>query len=153
MWIPPEDVDPVVLHAPTRKKIGAYGAVCVNDGRLVVQKENKFNGSTFHGFLQKLLRHRKRNCKMIIILDNARWHHARLIKPWLKKYKHIIELDFLPAYSPELNPNERVWKLVRKLCTHNRYFPELDLLTQAVFEQFKLWKNPNQTLRKLCAII
>ena len=70
----------------------------------------------------------------------------------LEKYKQIIELDFLPAYSPELNPIERVWKLVRKLCTHNRYFPELDLLTQAVFAQFKLWKNPNQILRKLCAI-
>jgi transposase len=35
-------------------------------------------------------------------------------------------LDYLPPYSPELNPIERLWKLKRRQCIHNRYFPTLD---------------------------
>ncbi|MBK5291584.1 MAG: transposase [Acidobacteriia bacterium] len=35
-------------------------------------------------------------------------------------------LDYLPAYSTGLNPIERVWKLTRRRCLHNRCFPDLD---------------------------
>jgi hypothetical protein len=45
-----------------------------------------------------------------------------------------------------------VWKLTRRVCTHNRYFPEVDNLTTAVVSQFALWAKPNSTLRRLCAI-
>ena len=45
-------------------------------------------------------------------------------------------LDFLPPYSPDLNPIERVWKLTRRLCLHNVYFPKLDQVC-AIAEQAK----------------
>jgi transposase len=64
----------------------------------------------------------------------------------------VLRLDFLPPYSPDLNHQERVWKLTRRLVTHNRYFPVLEELVQAVFEQFALWQEPNETLRRLCAV-
>lgn len=153
MWVPPEDKDPVIMHASTRKKVGVFGAVCVGDGRLVTQQENsQFNANSFQSFLMRLLRYRKRDHKMVVIVDNARWHHARQIKPWLKKHRNIIRLDFLPPYSPNLNSIERVWKLVRRICTHNRYFATLEELIQIVFNQFKRWLKPNETLRRLCAI-
>ena len=62
-------------------------------------------------------------------------------------------LDYLPPYSPELNPIERVWKLTRRLCVHNRYFQELKEVVSAVENQFQPWRGPNETLRRLCAII
>ena len=37
-----------------------------------------------------------------------------------------FRLDFLPHYSPDLNPIERVWKVTRRLCLHNVYFPKLE---------------------------
>lgn len=61
-------------------------------------------------------------------------------------------LDFLPPYSPDLNPIERVWKLTRRLCLHNRYFGLLDGVVAAVEDQFAEWTKPNDTLRRLCAI-
>jgi len=61
-------------------------------------------------------------------------------------------LDYLPAYSPELNPIERVWKLTRRRCLHNRYFAHLDDVIQAVESEFAAWIKPNNTLRRLCAI-
>jgi len=46
-------------------------------------------------------------------------------------------LDFLPLYSPDLNPIASVWKLTRQLCPHNVYFPKLDQLCATV-EQAKV---------------
>ena len=44
--------------------------------------------------------------KIFLILDNLRVHHAKLVDEWLKANKDKIEVFFLPAYSPELNPDE-----------------------------------------------
>ena len=153
MWVPPEDTDSIVLHAPTRKSIAVFGAVRIDDGRLVASRDKKFDALTFLTFLEKLLRHRRKARKMVVVLDNARYHHARLIQPWLKIKRNVLQLLFLPPYSPELNPVEPVWKLTRRLCTHNRYFPTLDEVVEAVFNQFDIWSKPNDTLRRLCAII
>jgi transposase len=61
-------------------------------------------------------------------------------------------LDFLPPYSPDLNPIERLWKLTRRLCLHNRYFPTLEDVVQSVESQFTEWTSGNEIVRKLCAI-
>lgn len=152
MWVPPEDIDPIQLLAPTRKSIALFGAVNIRRGRLLSQFENKFNAMTFQSFLGKLLKHGARNRRIVIILDNARYHHATLLKPFLQKYRKRLRLQFLPPYSPELNPIERVWKLTRRLCTHNEYFPNLTALQEAVSERLSMWEKPNEVLRKLCCI-
>lgn len=153
MWVPPEDVDPILLHAPTRKSAGVFGAVCIGDGRLETQPSSRFDAEEFKRFLSALVRRRRRGCLLLVIVDNARYHHAKVIRPWLDKHRQVLRLDFLPAYSPDLNPMERAWKLTRRLCTHNRYFDNLDELCDAVFDKFDEWHEPNQTLKRLCAII
>lgn len=153
MWVPPEDVDPVVLHAPTRKSMAVFGAVRVGDGRLTSCWMDTFNAETFQLFLTQLVRHKRKGRTMRVIVDNARWHHAQALQPWLKEHRKVLRLDFLPPYSPDLNPIERVWKLTRRLCTHNRYFPTLDQLVESIGNQFRLWNRSNETLRRLCAII
>ena len=153
MWIPPEDKDPVVLHAPTRKSAALFGAVNTKTGKLISMLSPSFNAETFEQFLRKLIRHRKRSGKMVLILDNARYHHAKKLKPFLHKYRKVLRTDYLPPYSPELNPIERVWKLTRRCCTHNQYFESLEDLIKAVETQLKLWEKPNEVLKKLCGII
>jgi transposase len=153
MWVPPEDVDPVVFHAPTRKSIGVFGAVRADDGLFVASSAGRFDAETFQEFMASLFRHRRRDRKMVVVLDNVRWHHARLLHPWLRKHQSQLKLDFLPAYSPELNHVERVWKLTRRLCTHNYYFETLDELVETVFERLDEWSKPNESLCKLCAVI
>ena len=153
MWVPPEDSDPVLLHAPTRKSVALFGAVNLRHGQLVTQQQTTFDALTFRQFLGKLLPHRARDRRMVLILDNARYHHARLLQPSLDARRGGVRLDFLPPYSPDLNPIERVWKLARKLATHNQYFPKLENLTAAVSQQMQAWKKPNPVLRRLCCII
>ena len=86
------------------------------------------------------------------MLDNARYHHAVILKPFLRQEAAHLKLMFLPAYSPQLAPIERVWKLTRRLATHNRYFPTLGEVLQAVNVPFNRWRRPNSTLRRLCCI-
>jgi transposase len=152
MWVPPEDVDPVVLHAPTRKSVAVFGAVRIVDGRFASRWSDIFNAATFETFLTQLVRHKRKGRMMVVVADNARWHHARALQPWLKEHRKVLRLDFLPPYSPDLNPVERVWKLTRRLCTHNRYFPTLDQLVETIATQLHQWNTSNETLRRLCAV-
>jgi transposase len=153
MWIPPEETDPVVLHAPTRKSVALFGAVNLKGGQMISQFNNLFEAQSFLAFLKSLLRRRSHGKKMGVILDNARYHHAAALADWLREHRTVLELLFLPPYSPELNPIERVWKLMRRVCTHNEYFPELELLQNALTRQLKEWWKPNEDLRRLCCII
>jgi transposase len=155
MWVPPEVKKPVLLHHPTRKSVGYFGAVRVRDGKMVVMREDEsFNGETFFKFMKRLKRRSTRSGrKVVLVLDNARFHHAKLHKEWRSLNDRTFQLLYLPPYSPDLNPIERVWKVTRRLCLHNRYFPTLTEVTQIVESQFEEWAIPNDTLMNLCAII
>lgn len=155
MWIPPEVKDPVLFHHPTRKSVGYFGAVRLRDGKFVRQmEEDKFNAETFWKFLKRLKKvGGQSGRRVVVITDNAKYHHANLHKEWREQNNDRFALDFLPPYSPDLNPIERVWKLVRRLCLHNQYFPELEKVISTVEKRFDLWAGSNETLRRLCAII
>ena len=152
MWVPPEEKDPIVLHAPTRKSVALFGAVNVRTGQLVSMLISQFDADTFEVFMSMLLRHRSRSRRTVVILDNARYHRAEQSRPFFRTHRRQLRLDFLPPYSPELNPIERVWKLLRKCATHNEYFPELDDLIMAVTKQLVEWSKPNRVLAKLCCL-
>ena len=155
MWVPPEVRDPVSLHHPTRKQIGYFGAVRLSDGRFHYRREpERFNAQTCWAFLRSLRRVcRNSSRRIVVIVDNAKFHHALLHKGWRERVAPDFELSFLPPYSPELNPIERVWKLTRRLCLHNRYFPLLSDLVRDVEDQFDQWRKGNATLHRLCATI
>ena len=103
--------------------------------------------------MQKLCAFSTRSTRRVVVItDNARYHHARLHRDWRQQKAERFRLNFLPPYSPELNPTERIWKLTRRLCIHNRYFRNLADVTLAVQAEFAKWTKPNNTLRRLCAI-
>ena len=154
MWVPPEIKDPVLLHHPTRKSVGYFGAVRLRDGKFVHRVETgRFNAETFLEFLKVLsARSVTGKRKVVVISDNAYYHKAKFHQLWREQHASRFALDFLPPYSPELNPIERVWKLTRRLCLHNRYFATLDEVLEAAETQFAKWSRSNETLRRLCAI-
>jgi transposase len=57
-----------------------------------------------------------------VFLDNARYHHAKLVQAWLAQPGRRIELHFIPAYCPHLNPIERLWGLMHRHTTHNKCY-------------------------------
>jgi len=117
------------------------------------RETGKFNALTFLAFLKRLRRTSiPAGHRVVVITDNAKYHHARLHKEWRENHAEDFALEYLPPYSPELNPIERVWKLTRRQCIHNRYFPTLEEVVTTVEAQFGLWARGNETLRRLCAI-
>jgi transposase len=153
MWIPPEITDPVLLHHPTCKGIGYFGAVRIRDGKFIYcREEESFNGETFFSFLKQVRRvscHAGRH--VVLMLDNVKYH-AKLHLHWREKSRAHLTLEFMPPYSPELNPIERVWKLTRRMATHNKYFPTFTAVTLSVENVFSHWHAGNDTLRRSCAL-
>jgi transposase len=152
MWVPPETNDPLLLHAPTRQSVAGVGAVNTRTGKLATAFEATFNADSFERVLTRRLTHRPRNKRLVVVLDNATSPHARALRPCRRRHRKPLTLLLLPPYSPEFNPIERVWKLARRLATHNRHFPTLDDVLKAVRARFELWANPNPQLARLCAI-
>ena len=81
MWVAPEVKDPVLLHHPTRKSVGYFGAVRLRDGKFVFAREqNCFDAATTWAFLRLLhQRSRQRQRRVVVITDNAKYHHATLL--------------------------------------------------------------------------
>ncbi|MHB2001651.1 MAG: IS630 family transposase [Solirubrobacteraceae bacterium] len=67
--------------------------------------EGRFTAQLFIEFLQRLIRSYP-DRKLFLICDNHSTHHAKAVKQWVADHAERIELHFLPAYSPELNPDE-----------------------------------------------
>src|SRR5438105_11537958 len=57
-----------------------------------------------------------------VFLDNARYHHARLVREWLARPGCRIELHFIPSYCLHLNPIERLWGLMHRNVPHNKCY-------------------------------
>jgi hypothetical protein len=62
-----------------------------------------------------------RHPRVVMLIDNAPWHAGEPVRRALADCPHL-ELKRLPSYSPQLNPIERFWKLLRRRATHNRLF-------------------------------
>ena len=67
--------------------------------------DQKFTGPVFLDFLKRLVRD-NRGRKIMLILDGHPAHRARVVRDWVAANSELIELHFLPGYSPELNPAE-----------------------------------------------
>jgi len=150
MWAP-RGQQPRVLSASTRQKVGYFGALNLKTGYLLTKEASTFNAETFGDFLRYLLQ--RTPGRLYLILDNASWHRARELKQFFNRNQRRLVRIFLPPYSPELNPIERVWRITRRQVTHNRYFESTDQLNTALTSYFARWEQPNSALKALCAHI
>ena len=62
------------------------------------------NAKLFIRFLKRLVKSSDR--KVFLIVDNLRAHKAKVVQSWLGEHEDEIEVHYLPAYSPDLNPDE-----------------------------------------------
>jgi transposase len=69
-----------------------------------------------------------------LFLDNARYHHARLVQAWLAMPGRRIKLHFIPPYCPHLNPIERLWGVMHQNVTHNKCHATYDKFRRAMLD-------------------
>ena len=100
----PKGRTPTKLSMSKRFSINMISTL-TNQGKVqfMIYSEN-MNSDKFIEFLNQLIKNNEQ--KIFLILDNLRVHHSYIVKDWAAENKEKIELFFLPAYSPEKNPDE-----------------------------------------------
>lgn len=86
--------------------------------------------------------------QIILVLDNDKAHKANVVRRLLTKHNHQIRIEWLPAYSPELNPQEDIWQQMRRRVTHNYYFEDMQPMSVAINEfHEELQSSPQKVLQ------
>jgi transposase len=94
-----------VVRQPAKRFHSALISAINNKGKMQwMPLSEALNADLFIKFLGQLIKYRKR--KILLIVDNLRVHHSKPVQAWLADYTEQIELVYLPACSPELNPDE-----------------------------------------------
>lgn len=134
-----------------RERRTAMGSYNFGSGQMTITFHQRGNYQSFKKHLKKVLYTYRHHSKIIMVVDNVRFHHAKLLKKWLTKHPKL-ELVYLPAYSPELNPIERAWWYMRKKITHNRYVLSMTDRLTIFWRMFSHFQKPNQELIRICEI-
>ena len=142
---------PQVKSAPTQEKVAFSGFINPVTGELITNECDTFNYETIMESVKSFAEYVSDDKKILIVLDNASWHKKAVRLMRENDDYPRIEFIFLPPYSPELNPIERVWRITRRERTHNRFFEKLTVLKTVLTSYFDKFKAPNEKLRTLCS--
>lgn len=118
---------PKIEVATERQKRSIYGFLNIKTGQEQAIKQVKQNSEITLECLKKVRKQYKNNT-ILLLWDNAAWHRSAAVKNFFEQDKHFEVFPF-PAYSPEENPQEHVWKTGRSVVTHNRFIDDIDEAT------------------------
>jgi len=105
-----------------RQRINIHGALNLETGETRMIEAETIDAASTIRLLEALEMLYPLLAVIHVFLDNARYHHARLVQDWLAQPGCRIQLHFIPAYCPHLNPIERLWGAMHKHVTHNKCY-------------------------------
>lgn len=136
-----------VLTNSGRNRVNIFGAICIGDFDMLTRTYSTINQTSVCDFL-KALRHRNSGGeKLFLILDQGPSNKAESVKILAKELN--IEIVFLPSYSPNLNPIERLWKFFKKKILYNNYyekFKDFKMACASFFRGIRKYTGELQTL-------
>ena len=107
-----------------RQRVNINGAIELNTLNVVSRSCKKVNGRSMCDLLRAIrLRHPKAR-RICLILDNAPYNKSNRVRDFALELR--IKILYLPPYSPNLNPIERLWKFMKKRVMANRYYPDIE---------------------------
>ena len=110
----------------SRESVRIFGAMSQDELRIKIVEST--NSGTFREFLEEIRRDRPR---LFMVLDNASYHKSKAVREYAESAGGDVELEFLPPYTPQLNPVETVWRDLKKRLA-GRLFRSLDGLKAAI---------------------
>lgn len=122
VWAPKGET-PMVRVDPGRKKAGFYGTLNLKTGEEIVTRTIEFNAIETTRHLQQIL-DRYPKVPILLLWDRAPWHQGEAIHHFLEANPRLEVMKF-PTASPDLNPQEQVWKRARRTASHNHIFTKL----------------------------
>lgn len=135
-------VKPICPFQQVFKSLYLFGAYSPLDGDSCMTEMPACNAATFQAFLWELAQQKPKELK-IMALDNAPFHKAEsLVIP------ENIKLIFLPPYSPELNPAEKIWAILKRKFT-NKMHHSLKEISQFMDKEIK--ELTTEIIKSVCA--
>lgn len=124
-----------------------FGAYNWRSGDVDWLTAHRKNSETFIAFLEHLAFTVYPNQRLILVLDNASYHHSRATTAALAALAERVLVVWLPKYSPFLNPIERFWLHLKNLVAANYLHPNLDSLFQSIDQTMTNQNTPNHPQR------
>ena len=115
----PADEKIAIAPASGRDRLNIHGALNLETGQTQMLEVAAADAQSTILLLIAILSAYPSKRLIHVFLDNARYHHARLVRQWLARDGARIALHFVPTYSPHLNPIERLWGVMHRNVTHN----------------------------------
>lgn len=147
-WIKKGKKNDIYIKSNTgRKRLNVLGALNIGNKQAIVIEEETINAQAIIKLLEAV-KEKQTHGKVFIVLDNAKYHHAKIVRNWLLHHARF-RLIFLPPYSPNLNLIERLWRFFHQKVTNNRYFPtfqEFKEVTMTFFQNLHQYKQELETL-------
>ncbi|SIS66410.1 putative transposase [Salimicrobium flavidum] len=132
------------------KGVKLIGTLDYATGSILCVEEERYDAEAFLRFLSTVLDVYPTG-KIVMVLDNARIHHAKLLQPFFEVNSHRLELIFLPPYSPEFNLMEGVWKWLKETVIHNVFFRSVQKIVLAVREFLQdVQQRREEVIDRLC---
>ena len=120
-----------------RKRINLHGALNLENFHCPLVQAERINAASTIALFEKLEADNPGKRRIHVFADNARYHHAVLVREWLARPGCRIKLIFLPAYAPHLNAIERLWGVMHREVTHNKFHPTFERFTAAIDDFFR----------------
>ena len=124
---------PIARADPGRKRTHFYGAANLVSGKEIVMRSEVMSSEVSAQFLQAIL-DSEPDVPIVVFWDRAPWHRGEEVKKLLESNPRLQIICF-PTASPDLNPQEHVWKAARKAVSHNHTISSLPELAER-FEEF-----------------
>jgi transposase len=143
----PRGQTPVVRPCHKRANVGVISAVS-NKGELRwMVLDGAITAAMLIIFLGRLIR--DAGGKVFLILDRLRVHRAHAVRDWLAEHAMQIEVFYLPAYSPELNPDEGVNGDLKQAVTRKPLARSRPELKRSVISHMRSLSKSPQRIRSL----
>jgi transposase len=120
-WAPKEQ-KLAIEQTSGRERINIHGAIDLETGQTRMLEAETIDAMSTIRLLESLEALYPLMVCIHVFLDNASYHHAKLVKQWLSWPGRRIKLHFLPPFCPHLNPIERLWGVMHKNITHNKCY-------------------------------
>ena len=115
-----------------RDRLNVHGAIDLETGRTCMLESASVDALSTIRLLIAISAAYPDKRLIHVFLDNARYHHAKIVTAWLAERGCRIRLHFVPTYCPHLNSIERLWGQMHKHVTHNRCHPRFADFKEAI---------------------
>lgn len=128
IWLPKGQYPPVVDTNTTKKRKSLYGFLNLKTGKqdaFITDWQNMYITVEVLDQLRQIYPTQK----LLLVWDNCGWHRGSEVTKWIARDGNTKTLYF-PPYTPDLNPQEHVWKAGRKATTHNLHITDIEQTVQ-----------------------